>query len=237
MSGADGDWLDLARVHTLIRREPGWKSDRSVRLIGLVAEAIPVDSASNRRLGYISVVGMWRDGSIEVESFSGEIPRPESRAIWREPPCPPPPGGWRHGVVDLDLDLRALEPPGEVVHPVIFRPSEGQEVLVVAATDVDAVTRLLSPKLPGQFCVVASRFTRAHIDEVYDVLHSHWREWRIESFGTGSDAQAQVLIPVSLFRVTADAAEWADTLPEGLVRLEPTLSPADTSINRRLYWA
>lgn len=71
VSGPDGDWLDVARVHDLVFREPGWKSDRSVRLIGLVAEAIPVDSASNRRLGYISVVGIWRDGSIEVESFSG----------------------------------------------------------------------------------------------------------------------------------------------------------------------
>ncbi|WP_432890605.1 hypothetical protein ACQPYH_13135 [Kribbella sp. CA-245084] len=226
MSGPDGDWLDVARIHTLVTREPGWKSDRSVRLVGLVAEGLPVDSASNRRPGYISVVGIWRDESIEVEAVSAETPAPEPRALWREPPCPPPPGGWRRGVVELDIDLRGLEPAGEVVHPVIFRPSEDQEVLVVAATDVDAVTRLLAPKLPGQFCVVPSRFTRAQIDEVYDVLHAHWREWRIESFGTGSDAQAQPFIPVSLFRVTTDTAEWADTLPEGLVRLDPTLSPA-----------
>ncbi|WP_371400865.1 hypothetical protein OHA10_23155 [Kribbella sp. NBC_00662] len=109
---------------------------------------------------------------------------------------------------------------------MIFRPSEDQEVLVVTATDVDAAIRQLSPKLPRQLCVVPSRFTRAQIDEVYDVLHANWRDWRLESFGTASDEQAQPFIPVMMFRVTAELAEWADALPEGLVRLEPSLNPA-----------
>jgi hypothetical protein len=64
------------------------------------------------------------------------------------------------------------------------------------------------------------------IDEVYEILHTHRREWRLESFGTGSDAQAQPFIEATLFRVTAEMAEWADTLPEGLLRLRPALIPA-----------
>ncbi len=67
VAGPDGDWLDLARVHALISKPPGWKSDRSIRLIGADAEAIPTDWAPNRVPAYISVVGTWRDESIEVE--------------------------------------------------------------------------------------------------------------------------------------------------------------------------
>ncbi|MEV4261360.1 hypothetical protein [Kribbella sp. NPDC049584] len=225
MSGPDGDWLDVAGVHDLVFRQPGWKSDRSIRLIGSVAEALPTDSALNHRPGYVSAVGIWRDESIEVEAISAEIPAPEPRALWREPPCPAPPGGWRHGTVDLDFDLGDLESSGAMVHPVIFRPSEDQEVLV-AATDVDAVSRELSLKMPRQLCVVPSRFTRAQLDEVYDVLHAKWRDWRLESFGTSSDEQAQPFIVIMMFRITAEIAEWADALPEGLVRLDPTLNPA-----------
>jgi hypothetical protein len=112
-----------------------------------------------------------------------------------------------------------------MVNQVIFRPSADQEVLV-AATDVDAVTRQLSPNLPNQLCVVPSRFTRAQLDEVRNVLLAHWREWRLETSGTSADAQAQPFITAEPFRVTAEMAEWADTLPEGLLRLHPALSPA-----------
>jgi hypothetical protein len=124
-----------------------------------------------------------------------------------------------------DLDFGDLESSGAIVHPVIFRPSADQEVLVVAATDVDAATQQLFPQLPHQLCVVPSRFTSAQLDEVRDVLRAHWRQWRLESFGTSADAQAQPYITAQLFRVTADMAEWADTLPAGLLRLNPALRP------------
>ena len=75
VSGPDGDWLDVARVHDLVFRQPGWKSDRSIRLIGSVAEALATDAALNHRPGYISAVGIWRDESIEVEAISGRSPR------------------------------------------------------------------------------------------------------------------------------------------------------------------
>jgi hypothetical protein len=70
----------------------------------------------------------------------------------------------------FDLDYGDLESSGAMVTRVIFRPSADQEVLVVAATDVDAVTQQLSPQLPNQLCVVPSRFTSAQLDEVRDVL-------------------------------------------------------------------
>ncbi len=89
------------------------------------------------------------------------------------------------------------------------------------------MTQQLSAKLPNQLCVVPSRFTRAQLDEVHGVVRAHWRDWRLESFGIGgADEQAQPLTTAEPFRVTAEMADWADTLPEGLLRLDPTLGPA-----------
>jgi hypothetical protein len=80
-----GDWLDLARVHFGIK-PPGWKSEWSIRLIGADAEAVPTDFAANRVPGHISVVGTWRDESIEVGAQSPEIPAREPIPDWTDPP-------------------------------------------------------------------------------------------------------------------------------------------------------
>jgi hypothetical protein len=74
--------------------------------------------------------------------------------------------------------------------------------------------------------VVPSRFTSAQLNEVRDILLARWREWRIETFGTSADAQAQPVITAKPFRVTAEMADWADSLPAGLLRLNPALAPA-----------
>jgi hypothetical protein len=228
VAGPDGDWLDVARVHDLTFKSSGGKSDRSIRLIGADFEAVSTDAAPKRDPAFVSVVGTWRDEAIEVETLSADLPAPAPVTDRTEPPCPPPHGGWRRGVPIgvVDLDIGDLQSSGAIVNQVIFRPSPDQEVLVVAATDVEAVTRRLSPKLPDQLCVVPSRFTRAQLDEIYDLLLAHWREWRLESFSTSADAQAQPFITAEPFRVTAEMAEWADALPEGLLRLRPALSPA-----------
>lgn len=224
--GADGDWLDLARVRTPISRPPGWKSYRSIRLIGTDAEA--ADWSPNRVWNSVSVVGIWGDESIEVEELSSELPAPDPYVPRTDPPCPPPPGGWRRDepAWNTAFDTGDLVSSGTIVHQAIFRPSANQEVLVVAAADVDEVTRQMSPHFPDQLCVVPSRFSRAQLDEVRDVLHARWREWRVETFGTGSDLQAQPFITARLFRITPEIADWSDRLPEGLLRLDPALSPA-----------
>ena len=227
VAGPDGDWLDLARGHDLLIKPPGWKSERSIRLIGADAAAVPTDWAPNQVPGCISVVGIWRDDSIEVQEQSPQIPAWQPSAARTDPPCPPPLGGWCHAALPFDLDYGDQESSGTIVTRVIFRPSPDQEVLVIAATDVDAVTRQLAPQLPEQLCVVPSRFTNAQLDDVRDVLLAHWRHWRLETIGAGSqDPQAQPFAEAEPFRVTADMAEWADTLPPELVRLHPAIRPA-----------
>ena len=104
----DGEWLDLARIYTPISRPAGWKSDRSIRLIGADADAVPTDWAANRVPGHLSVVGIWRDESIEVEEQSSELPARERFAARTDPPCPPPPGGWRHDALPWDPDFGDL---------------------------------------------------------------------------------------------------------------------------------
>jgi hypothetical protein len=223
------DWLDLARIDDLLFKPPGWKSDWSIRLLGVNVEAVRADSAANRAPGFVSVVGAWRDESIEVEAQSPEIPDREPSPDWTEPPCPPPPGGWRHGVAvgNLHFHIGDLESSGAMVTRVIFRPSADQEVLVVAATDIDAVTMQLAPRLPDQLCVVRSRFTRDQLNEVGDILRSHWQDWRLEGFGLGSaDEHAQPFATAEPFRVTAEMADWADRLPDGLLRIHPAIRPA-----------
>lgn len=249
VSGPDGDWLDLQRVHDLLIKPLGWKSELSIRLIGADAAAVSSECGPNQVPGRITVVGRWHapapgepaglgDESIEVETQTPEGPPPRPRTDRTHPPCPPPPEGWPRNVVwhegwphsavsDLNLDIRDLESSGALVHCSIFRPTEDQEVLVVAAADVEAVARRLSPSLPNQICVVRSRFTRAQLDEVGDVLHAHFQEWRLESFGTGHcDPQGQPFATAQPVRVTAELAAWADTLPEGLLLLDPTITPA-----------
>jgi hypothetical protein len=49
----------------------------------------------------------------------------------------------------------------------------------------------------------------------------------MEVFGTGhSDPQGQPFATAEPVRVTPELAAWADTLPKGLLLLNPTITPA-----------
>jgi hypothetical protein len=71
-----------------------------------------------------------------------------------------------------------------------------------------------------------SRWTRAQLDQVRDQALAHWRDWDIDTVSELRDEQAQPHIEIALTRVVTDAAEWADTVPEGLLVLRPCLIPA-----------
>ena len=89
------------------------------------------------------------------------------------PPCPPPDGGWPRpawgpGARNLSFDLGDLRETGAAVAVTIFRPSEDQAVLVVAADDTAAVAARLRPQLGKLLCVVPSRWSRAELDAIAD---------------------------------------------------------------------
>ncbi|XVU20916.1 hypothetical protein ACQPZJ_26990 [Actinoplanes sp. CA-054009] len=229
VADADGVWLDLARFVWLSLAAEGSRprSRQSVRLVG--ADAVRAAALPDIDLEWpVNVSGVWLGEAIEVESLSqaGSAPARVDRE-WATPPCPPPAGGWPRGERDenLDFDRLALEDSGVVVAAVTFRPSPYQAVLVVAADDIDAVEKVLRPQLPGRFCVVASRWTRGRLDDVRAHLMRHWQDWTLESVGEDVDEQAQACVEVELLRVTGDLARWAATLPDDLLRLEPSLVP------------
>lgn len=232
VADADGEWLDLARTITLeYRPGPRPRSDRSVRLIGANFSTVPTEFGPNNAIpGSATITGVWVGDAIRVEQQSPEGPAPESSPSWFVPPCPAPPRGWLHGMngrseENLDFELGDLMATGAAVTAVTYRPSPTQAVLVIAASDCDAVEAFLGPQLPGRLCVIESRWTRAQLDEVVSHLLDRWKELAIDSVGETVDEAAQPSIEVHLVRVTAELAGWTSTLPDELLTVRPLLSP------------
>lgn len=178
--------------------------------------------------GMATIYGEWLGDGIRIHRQTNERPT-QSYPRWFDPPCPPPAGGWPHGMngrysQNLDFDLGDLETSGAAVTTVIFRPSADQAVLVVAATDVAAVEAALRPQLPDRLCVVPSRWTRAQLDQAHMHLRAMSDRWDIYQSGPRCDDQAQATITVTLMRVTEEIADWVASQPEGLVELQPCLA-------------
>jgi hypothetical protein len=109
---------------------------------------------------------------------------------------------------------------------VTFRPRADQTVVVVAATDLDAVEAFLRPQLGTRLCVVRSRWTRPQLDAVRGYLGDRRDELAIDTISEHVDERAQPSIQVQFVRVTKDLADWATSLPVGTLELKPSLTPA-----------
>jgi hypothetical protein len=108
----------------------------------------------------------------------------------------------------------------------VFRPGQDQEVLVVAAADPDAVRARLRPQLGHRLCVVASRWTTAELGAVRGHLHARHRAWNLLRLGQSAGEDGQACIAASLTRVLPEIALWAESLPAGIVTLDPWLRHA-----------
>jgi hypothetical protein len=226
---ADGEWLDLAVVDMLVWPGPARRSSRSVRLIGADLDAVPTSFGPDGSVpGKATITGIWLGDAIEVRSQSAAGRPLPAAPQWTVPPCPPPAGGWPRATPygSLEFDLGDLTATGAAVTVTTFRPSAEQTVLVVAAGDIDAVTAVLLPQLPGQLCVVPSRWTRAQLDAVRAHFDRRGGDLALDIWGERTDERGQSSVEVQLLRVTARLADWADTLPEGLLTLVPSLTPA-----------
>jgi hypothetical protein len=148
---------------------------------------------------------------------------------WKAPPCPAPAGGWprpprwRDGDQNLDFDLGDLEETGAAVAVTIFRPARDRAVLVIAAADPDAVEARLRPQLRALLCVVPSRWTKAELDAVRDHLDAQHDAWCIYLWGSSVAEDGQACITAQLTRVLPEIARWADSLPPGILVLDPWL--------------
>jgi hypothetical protein len=76
-----------------------------------------------------------------------------------------------------------------------------------------------------------SQWTRREVEEVRNHLREHWADWNISLMGIIGDH-----VEASLTRVLPDMAAWMETLPAGIVALEPWLIPATQRAGRMADW-
>jgi hypothetical protein len=79
----------------------------------------------------------------------------------------------------------SLRASGAIVRDQWLRASRGARVLIVAASDVDLVERVLGPRLPHRLCVVASRYSAEQVRDVEATFTTRHRQWQFESWATG----------------------------------------------------
>jgi hypothetical protein len=126
----------------------------------------------------------------------------------------------------LSHDLADLASTGAAVAVTWFHPGKNQPVLVVAAADPAVVEARLRPRLGGSLCVVPSRWTKGQLDDVSSQLHQRLQHWNLYELRRQHADDGQARIAARLVRVLPQIAAWAASLPPGIVRLEPWLTPA-----------
>jgi hypothetical protein len=181
--------------------------------------------------GFATVTGTWRHDHLRAEeqtSNGGNYSHQRTR--WVTPPCPAPEGGWPRpawgdGDKNLTYDLGDLRETGAVVAATIFRPSDDQAVLVIAAADPDLVEARLRPQLGELLCVLPSRWTAAELQAVGAYLREHSQEWNLLQWGPHSNEDGQACMAARLARVVPQIAIWAASLPADILTLDPWLAP------------
>jgi hypothetical protein len=220
-------WLDLTQVHTLVATP--LSARLAYRLVGVDVSSVPSTGNTDSSLmpNWVGVVGRWLDDAITVEE-QWSVHWPPREPLPPSLTRPAPSGGWN--VEDQSNEVQGLDElraSGAIVEDGWLRHKSGAVLLRVAAADVAAVDAVLAPQLPRRLCVVRSRYSTADLREVRAMFDAHHRKWGFSTWGCGAlDAQCQPYAHVTLTRVSADLARWADTLPDGLLRLHPRMTPA-----------
>lgn len=227
-----GDWFEPPLASALRRRakegiRSAWRG--AVRIDGVnfdkLGNIVEVDGWV---AAYAKIKGIWLGDRVTVEQQETATGPWRRHHRYTAPPCGEPAGGWpRFGHPFGDQVLKF--DPGELLHigaavaMTIFRPSEDQAVLVVAAVDLAAVEAQLRPELGESLCVLASMWTRQELDAVQGQLKRQYAEWNLYELGqsVGDDGQARV--NARLTQVLPEVASWADSLPDGIVSLDPWL--------------
>ena len=187
--------------------------------------------------GFATLTGIWSAGRLRVERQASPLfPQPPR---WVTPPCPPPAGGWPHltrghGDDNIHFDLGDLRETGAAAAATVFRPSEDQAVLVVAAADQAAVEAHLRPQLGPLLCVIPSAWRSAELDAVRAHLHARHQTWNLYQWGHGTAETGQPQVTACLTRVLPEIAAWAAALPSRHLALKPWLTREAASVTSAL---
>jgi hypothetical protein len=181
--------------------------------------------------GWTTLTGTWQSQRLRVRTQTSWQPPDSRRGRRTDPPCAPPPQGWprngEHGnpmpSAPPDDEWEALS----IMQVAWFHPAGAGPVLVVSAEDPARVERLLRPEFGAALCVVPSRYTRQQIEGVARRLRveGESRRWLISMHGSGVGGDGQPRLTVELARVVPAMAEWAATVPDGLLAVDVWLAP------------
>jgi hypothetical protein len=232
-----GDWFEPALAIAgpgggQRRVRPVWGG--AIRVAGADFDAVAGRFEADGMVeGWATVTGTWSGGQLRADRQDAPVPEPAAHVRWVTPPCPLPDGGWpatpRRGDVELCYDLGDLAGTGAAVAVTMFHPRTNQAVLVVAAADLAAVEARLRPQLGRSLCVVPSRWTKDELDGVRDHLRQRWQSWDLYHLGPQHAEDGQAYIAARLARVLPDIADWAASLPSGIVALEPWLTQPEAT--------
>jgi len=178
--------------------------------------------------GWATIIGVWQDDELTVTGQSTLQPPPRHRQpSCTVPPCPPPAGGWPSGDTPdgFGAELAALTASGVAIQVTMFSPPGRGQVLVISASDSELAESKLRLVCGQRLCVVPSRYTQAQVDAVRADIHSHFQDWQVYSSGLTSGEDGQIVVTLSLVRLTPAIAAWAEQVPDRLLGLSPWLVP------------
>lgn len=234
-------WFErpLPRASALIHPRPTPRPGRHA----LRAHGVDVDRLDRREEypggvieGWTTLTATWHHGELHAQA---QDPMPAADVEpnrWISPPCPPPAAGWP--VVPIvgsmtAANLPAFPPRREqwadltITQITLFHPEPTQPVLVVAAEDPERAERALRPTFGAALCVVASRYRRRDIDAVQDRLQQELsaRRWRMTSTGRSASDAGQPTVTAQFAWIESEVAQWAATVPDGLLDADAWLTP------------
>jgi hypothetical protein len=181
--------------------------------------------------GWAALTGTWSDERLVVSGQraagpggAGEHRRPFPR--WDVPPGDPPQGGWPAGRSGGNPDPA---PPGDIpgaLSVTVFRPRAALPVLVVATTDPTGADELLRPMYGDGVQIVGSRWTPTEVQATRRGIDLFMDDGTAYTTGQTATEDGQVLITAEVVRVTPELADWARSVPDGLLDLAVWLSPS-----------
>jgi hypothetical protein len=216
---------------------PGTEPPPRPSHLGVAVAGVDLDVLDRRREksgaieGWAHLSGVWQDETLVVHTQGPPVfPAGSVSPRWSMPPCPPPPGGWPHGVVDENLDAGGVqESDASITALAQFRPSSTQVVLVIASTEPARVRAELRSRFGPRLCVVASQWTKAQVHDAAAKLRTKMDHWQIYVTGETVTEDGQTLVQADSVRVVQEMVDWARPLPDGLVNITPWLAPTPVS--------
>jgi hypothetical protein len=229
-------WFEPPLPVRLVGYAPGHEPAPTWSGLGIPVRGTDLGRLDRRRLkdgaleGWAQLIGHWTGGELVVAEQDSPSWPEQPGPRWHAPPCEPPEGGWPHVRRDENIEPPPdLEGDPAVVGVMMARPSPTQVVLVLVSTEPDWTREQLGARYPYRSCVVASRWTRAQIDGARSHLETRMGagpgSWQIYQTGQSHGEDCQIRFEVEAVQVVSEFAQWASTVPDGLLQVRVWLAP------------